>query len=44
MNDLYANDIAREGTHSFWKVQTNSWSTIISAYPIVEDAITKVTI
>ena len=43
MNDLYCSDIARAGRDSFWKVDGAYWSTVISAYPVRPNAITKVT-
>jgi len=42
INDLLSNNIARAGDNDFWKVDTDGWSTLISAYPVRPDAITKV--
>jgi len=43
INDLLSNNIARAGDNDFWKVDTDGWSTLISAYPVRPDAVTKVT-
>ena len=43
MNDLYAKEVARSGRKSFWKVMRDGPATIISAYPIRPNAVTKVT-
>ena len=43
MNDLYARNVARSGRNVFWKTEKNEASTIISAYPIRPNAVTKVT-
>ena len=48
MNTLYAKNMARSGTDSFWKTASGSdpnWGgTIISSYPVVPNAVTKVTV
>ena len=44
MNDLFSCDIARSGKTDFWKVDKKYWATIISDYPIVRNATTKITI
>ena len=43
MNNLYARNVARSGRKSFWKTEKTEQSTIISAYPIRPNAVTKVT-
>jgi len=43
VNDLFMSDIARSGKTDFWKVDGSYWSTIISAYPVRPNAMTKVT-
>ena len=42
--NLYATDIATSAdTTEFWKVDRNGWSTIVSAYPLRPNTITKIT-
>ena len=41
--DLYSHDIARQGYDTFWKVDGNMWSTVVSKYPVKKNAVTKVT-
>ena len=43
VNDLYAKDIARIGRDTFYKVQQRNAATVISAYPVRPNALTKVT-
>jgi len=44
MNDLIAaKNVARSGRKSFWLTEKDGQSTIISAYPIRPNAVTKVT-
>ena len=43
VNDLWGKDIARSGRDTFWKVQKDEAATIISAYPVIPNAMTKVT-
>ena len=43
MSDIYGRDIARSGRDSFFKVNKNGWSTIISAFPVRPNCLTKVT-
>ena len=42
-NTLVANNIGNSGTSEFWKVDKDGSSTIISAYPVRPNSITKVT-
>ena len=49
MNTIYAKNMARSGTSTFWKTATdggdgNYRGTIISSYPVRPNAVTKVTI
>ena len=48
MNTLYAKNMARSGTDSFWKTAVtgdpNLGGTIISSYPVIPNAVTKVTV
>ena len=43
MTDIYSSDIARSGYDTFWKVDGNYWTTVVSTYPVQKKAITKVT-
>ena len=42
-SDLISHDIARQGYDTFWKVDGNMWTTVVSRYPVKKNAITKVT-
>ena len=42
MSNIYTVDIASRGMQSYWKIDRNGWSGIISAYPIVPNATTIV--
>lgn len=42
INDLYSNDIARDGKDRFWKVDGNGWSTIISSNPVKNNGVTNI--
>ena len=43
VNDLYMSNVARSGLTDFWKVDDNTWTTIIASYPVRPNAVTKVT-
>ena len=43
MSDIYGRDIARSGRDTFFKVNKNGRSTIISTYPVRPNCLTKVT-
>ena len=42
-SDLISHDIARQGYDTFWKVDGNMWTTVVSRYPVKKNAIKKVT-
>ena len=42
MSNLYSLDIASEDMKSYYKVDANGWSSIISSYPIIPNATTIV--
>ena len=46
ITDLYAKDMARSGTDTFWRTKTNAYTTgtLISSYPVRPNAVTKVTV
>ena len=43
INDLFSVNVARSGRNSFWKVDGNGWTPIISSKPVRPNSITKVT-
>ena len=42
MSNLYSSDIASEDMKSYYKVDGDGWSSIISSYPIIPNATTIV--